>query len=55
MNVDKRLVKAILAMKPGIRAMERRQILFTAHVAQQRESGQCGVGHRDRLDRLLIV
>ena len=52
MNIDKRLVKAILAMKPSVRATLRSQVFL---IAQQRKCGQRGFGHRDGLDRLLIV
>ena len=52
MNIDKWLVKAILAVKPSMCAAEYSQILL---VAEQTKSCQRGFCHCDGLDRLLIV
>lgn len=51
-DVGQRVAQAIPAVEPAMRPPEGGQVFL---VAEKVESGECGLGHRHRLHRLLIV
>lgn len=44
--------KAVPAVEPVVRAAKRSKVFF---IAEQTKCGECGVGHRNGLNRLLVV
>ena len=51
-TIYKRRFQTVSAVKPVVRTAKNRKIFF---VAEQSKGGQCGIGHGDGLDWLLIV